>query len=70
MKQRFYTCVWRLSEWSGVGLGCFAPFVFERMIGIKGERQTVTDFALRCSIAEQENEELRRKLALAELETK
>ena len=29
-----YLCelVWRLSEWSGIGLGCFAPYVFGKMI--------------------------------------
>lgn len=29
--------IWQLSEWSGIGLGRFAPWVFERMIGAKGE---------------------------------
>lgn len=37
-----YICelAWRLSEWSDIGLGCFAPYVFDKMIsaeGIKGE---------------------------------
>ena len=32
--------IWQLSEWSGIGLGPFAPFVFERMIGRKGRRIT------------------------------
>lgn len=30
--------IWWLSETSGVGLGRFAPLVFGRMIGRKGER--------------------------------
>lgn len=30
--------IWRLSEFCGIGLGRFAPFVFERMIGSKGHR--------------------------------
>jgi hypothetical protein len=25
--------IWVFSEWSGIGLGRFAPFVFEKMIG-------------------------------------
>lgn len=25
--------VWALSEWSGIGLGRFAPWVFHQMIG-------------------------------------
>lgn len=33
-----WALLWRLSEWSGVGLGPLAPFVFERMIGRKGHR--------------------------------
>lgn len=30
--------IWLASEWSGIGLGRFAPFVFERMIGREGRR--------------------------------
>lgn len=30
--------IWLASEWSGIGLGRLAPFVFERMIGREGER--------------------------------
>jgi len=33
-----YTWIWNFSEWSGIGLGRFAPFVFERMIGSKGTK--------------------------------
>ncbi|WP_319925537.1 hypothetical protein [Xenorhabdus littoralis] len=27
--------VWNFSEWSGIGLGRFAPWVFHQMIGCK-----------------------------------
>lgn len=30
--------IWWLSETSGIGIGRFAPFVFERMIGRDGKR--------------------------------
>lgn len=30
--------VWLASEFTGIGLGQFAPWVFEQMIGRKGER--------------------------------
>lgn len=30
--------IWDLSEFTGIGLRKLAPFVFERMIGIKGHR--------------------------------
>lgn len=30
--------IWNFSEWSGISLGRFGPFVFERMIGAKGEK--------------------------------
>lgn len=29
---------WNLSEYTGIGLGRFAPFVFGKMIGRKGKR--------------------------------
>ena len=32
-----YKWIWNLSEWSGIGLGRFAPFVFGKMIGSKGK---------------------------------
>lgn len=38
MPVNFWAFVWWLSETSGIGLGRFAPFVFERMIGGKGKR--------------------------------
>lgn len=31
----FWGRVWALSEWSGVGLGRFAPWVFHQMIGCR-----------------------------------
>ena len=34
----FWRWIWLFSEWSGIGLGWFAPFVFERMIGQKGRK--------------------------------
>lgn len=33
-----FTQVWNLSEFTGIGLGRFAPYVFEKMVGIKGEK--------------------------------
>jgi hypothetical protein len=30
--------LWNFSEWSGIGLGRFAPYVFGLMIGRKGKR--------------------------------
>lgn len=32
----FYTLLWNLSEWSGIGLGKYAPYVFSKMIGCEG----------------------------------
>lgn len=32
-----YTAIWNLSEWSGIGLGKYAPYVFKKIIGIKGQ---------------------------------
>lgn len=31
--QWLWSQVWNLSEWSGIGLGRFAPWVFHQMIG-------------------------------------
>jgi hypothetical protein len=31
--------IWNLSEFFGIELGRFAPFVLEKMIGIKGKKQ-------------------------------
>lgn len=36
MKQWLYTQLWNISEFTGIGLGRFAPKVFEGMIGYKG----------------------------------
>ena len=33
----FWTQIWNLSEYTNIGLGRFAPFVFEHMIGHKGQ---------------------------------
>lgn len=33
MSSWIYGIIWRLSEWSGIGLGRFAPYVFHQMIG-------------------------------------
>jgi hypothetical protein len=35
----FYKFIWEISELSGIGLGRFAPYVFGKMIGAKGEKQ-------------------------------
>ncbi len=32
------TIIWNLSEFTGIGLGRFAPYIFGRMIGAKGKR--------------------------------
>lgn len=31
--------IWEISEWSGIGLGRLAPFVFAKMIGCKYYRR-------------------------------
>ena len=36
MKRWIYLQIWNLSEWSGIGLGKYAPYVFGKMIGSKG----------------------------------
>ena len=33
MSRWVYKLIWDLSEWSGIGLGRFAPHVFHQMIG-------------------------------------
>ncbi len=35
--------IWELSEWSGIGLGRFAPWVFGGMIGARGHRVEAQD---------------------------
>lgn len=39
MMQRFCTWLWNMSEYWDIPLGNAAPWVLERMIGVKGERQ-------------------------------
>jgi hypothetical protein len=34
----FWKTIWELSEFYGIGLGRFAPFVFGKMIGRKGKK--------------------------------
>lgn len=33
-----FTLIWYASEYSGVGLGRFAPYVFQEMTGCKGKK--------------------------------
>jgi hypothetical protein len=35
LSQEIWSIVWNLSEWLGIPLGKFAPFVFGKMIGSK-----------------------------------
>lgn len=39
MWQKLWSTVWNLSEYTGIPLGRFAPWVFGQMIGVKGEKQ-------------------------------
>ena len=39
----FWRGIWNLSEFTGVGLGRFAPFVFGKMIGRRGKRVDTDD---------------------------
>lgn len=32
----FWILIWNISEFTGIGLGKFAPFVFQKMIGARG----------------------------------
>jgi hypothetical protein len=32
------SCIWNLSEWSGIGLGKYAPKIFEKIIEHKGKK--------------------------------
>ena len=41
MIKAFSTIIWNLSEWSGIGLGRFAPLVFGLMIGRKGRKKDI-----------------------------
>lgn len=31
--RKLWSCVWSLSEYTGIGLGRYAPWVFHQMIG-------------------------------------
>jgi len=31
--------IWNISEFTGIGLGRFAPFVFGKMMGYKGKKK-------------------------------
>ena len=35
----FWKQVWDVSEFTGIGLGRLAPFVFAKMLGIKGDKK-------------------------------
>jgi hypothetical protein len=38
MSKQIYGLIWNTSERLGIGLGRFAPFVFGKMIGVKGRK--------------------------------
>ncbi len=38
MKPSIWKVIWDLSEFTGLGLGRLAPFVFSKMLGIKGHK--------------------------------
>jgi len=37
MMSKFWRTIWELSEFTGIGLGRFAPFVLGKMINRKGK---------------------------------
>lgn len=39
MSRIFYRLLWDLSEFTGIGLGRFAPYVFGQMVGVKGKKK-------------------------------
>jgi hypothetical protein len=39
MRKIIFLCVWEISEFTGIGLGRFAPYVFGKMIGSKGVKK-------------------------------
>lgn len=41
--RRMYGFIWRLSEFTGIGLGGFAPYVFGKTISRNGERLGLLD---------------------------
>lgn len=34
----FYTQIWNTSEFTGISLGKYAPYVFEKMLGTEGKK--------------------------------
>lgn len=38
--KRVYTFIWNVSEFTGIGLGKYAPYVFGKMLGKKGKNKT------------------------------
>lgn len=38
IQQRFYRFIWKTSEFFGINLGRFAPFIFGKMLGSKGKK--------------------------------
>lgn len=36
MSKKFWSIIWNVSEFTGIGLGKYAPYVFEKMLGING----------------------------------
>jgi hypothetical protein len=38
MSKWLWTQIWDISEFTGISLGRLAPYVFSKMIGVKGER--------------------------------
>jgi len=36
-----YKIIWNLSEWSGIPLGKYAPYVFHQMIGGTGKAKKI-----------------------------
>ena len=39
--KKLYTAIWNISEFTGIPLGRFAPFVFGKMIGVKGIKKDI-----------------------------
>ena len=37
--KRIYTFIWNVSEFTGIGLGRCAPYVFGKMLGKKGKKK-------------------------------
>lgn len=70
-----YRIIWNISEWSGIGLGRFAPYVFGKMIGsvanpTKGDKQMskfdlteiLCQYAETCGLDPSESDDLYFKL--------